>query len=89
MATITETDRLSVEVSGYEIERRDWDNGEQVWKLCYTTPGYSVPESKSYPCRYRADELEDARKRLAKFRENHPEIKYRMTRMVTITEVVE
>jgi len=89
MATIVETERISVEVADYEIQRQDWNNGHAVWVLCYVTPGYPVPEANSYPCRYAGAELEDARKRLALFRARHPEITYRMVRHVTITEVVE
>jgi hypothetical protein len=87
MATIGETDLIEIQVTGYEIQRQDWEKGKKVWKLCHDTPGYPLPESKSIPCRY-ADATE-ARARLARFRENHPEMTYRMLRFVVITESVE
>lgn len=87
MATIVETERLEIAVMGYEIQRRDWQDGEPVWVLCYATPGYDLPEFKMVPCEY--NDVTEARARLAKFREDHPETPYRMLRYVTITEVVE
>jgi hypothetical protein len=87
MATIVESDLVEVKVTGYEIQRQVWSLGRAVWLVCFVTPGYPVWEAKSYPCRY--TDLSEARARLAKFRERHPEITYRMVRDVTITEVVE
>jgi hypothetical protein len=88
MATVTDTERVSVEIIGYSIQRSDWNNGHAVWVLCYTIAGYDVGSmSHSVPCTY--DSRSEALTRLNQFREDHPASMYRMVRYMTITEVEE